>query len=89
MLFAKLDNWNEWKDQLAHATIGAAIVVLFSFVIPILAAVALSLSAAVIREVIQRLKAGMAWWDCREGCRLDLAGWTVGALIGVAIAIVI
>jgi len=86
VIFKPLVGRKEWVDQIAHALVGAAIVVGFAFIIPILAAALLSIAVGVGREVRQRLKAGMRWWDCGEGCRLDLAGWAVGVLIGVLIS---
>ncbi len=88
MLFKPLVGKKEWIDQLAHAAVGAAIVALFALVIlPIWAAVLLSLAVGIGREIIQRLQAGMKWYECREGCRLDLAFWSLGAGIGSLIAL--
>lgn len=64
----------DWLDQALHVVAGAAIVAVSMLLIPWWAAVLLSLTVAIVRELIQHP------WHCHEGCRTDLVFWTLGSL---------
>lgn len=71
----------ELIDQLLHVLLGLSLVMLMTFPIPLYFSIPVAFGFIVVREVLQRLKAGMKWYDCQGGCRMDLAFGSLGILI--------
>ena len=81
LILKRIDSWKEVLDQFLHALVGGLIVFVFSFVIPLALAAFASMTIGILREIRQRLKVGLRWWQCGAGCRLDLLFWAIGILI--------
>lgn len=75
----------EFIDQPLHVALGISLVMLLAFPVHLYISVPIALALLLIREILQRLRAGMKWWDCRGGCRLDLVFGSLGILIGAVI----
>lgn len=76
----------ELIDQPLHVALGISLVLLLAFPVSLWLSVPVALGLLMLREILQRLRAGMKWWDCRGGCQLDLTFGSFGILIGALIA---
>ena len=73
-------------DQSAHFVIGLILVVVYSFVFSIMASMLATFVIVYSREIFQRIDNGDPWYECKDGCKLDLLFWGLGIVVGSFVA---
>mgnify|MGYP003493719892 CR=1 FL=1 len=81
--------WKEVRDQALHFGIGLVIALMLTSIFHVLGAVVVVMIGAWIREIFQRVKKGGKWYQCHQGCMLDLLFWLVGAVVGSSIGYIV
>ncbi len=74
-------------DQSAHFVIGLILVVVYSFVFSILSSMLATFVIVYSREIFQRIDNGDPWYECKDGCKLDLLFWGLGIVVGSFVAV--
>lgn len=82
-----MDIKKELRDQSLHFGIGLALTLLFSITLNIAMAAFIVMFGAWIREGLQRVRRNDNFFNCGQGCRLDLLFWAIGIGSGILIKI--
>ncbi len=69
-------------DQAAHFGVAFGLTLGFSWLMPLYAAVILTMAIAVLREMAYQHVG-----ECKWGCRLDLVGFGAGCSVAIAVLI--
>jgi hypothetical protein len=86
-LSERVKDWKCWGEQVAHFIAGGIIAYAFAFDSPWAIGCPLSIGAGLLREIVQNVRFGPFRWDgSLADAGVDVAFWTVGAVIGSLIA---
>ena len=84
-LSERMKDWRYWVDQTLHLLIGGAIAYAFAFDSPWAIGCPVSIGAGLLRELLQNLRKD-GWHGSKADAAVDVAFWTLGAIIGSLIA---
>jgi len=87
-LSERIRDWKWWLEQVLHLVIGGAIAYAFGD-LPWWGSAGLSTFLGILRELSQNLrrrKGRWRWDGSKADAAIDVAAWTLGAIIGSVIA---